>query len=109
MNDKVGHLIRDIERLVKRLDAGTSAGAAHTRLWVGNLAPGTTDEELSALLQRYGLPPCSSIFRVEGDGSRPGALISFLDLEPETLYRATVRLNGLYWKERSLAVTVVVH
>jgi len=79
------------------------------RLWVGNLSPETTDEDLSALLQKYGLPPCTAILKVEGDGSRPGALVTFAGVESEALYKVAFRLDGLYWKQRSLTVEVVLH
>ncbi|HKA40621.1 MAG TPA: RNA-binding protein [Burkholderiales bacterium] len=79
------------------------------RLWVGNLSPGTTDEDLSALLQKYGLPPCTAILNVQGDGSRPGALVTFTGVASEALYKAALLLDGLYWKQRSLAVQVFLH
>ena len=78
------------------------------KLWIGNLAPETTDEDLSAFLQRYGLPPCSAILREPGDGSRPGAVVSFERPEAEALYEAAFRLDGLYWKSKVLAVQVLI-
>jgi len=46
---------------------------------------------------------CTEILRVEGDGSRPGALMSFTGKKFDTLGKLSLRLNGLYWKGRRLA------
>jgi len=78
------------------------------KLWIGNVAPDTSDEDLGAFLQRYGLPAYTDIARVQGDGSRPGAVVSFERPEPEALYEAAFRLDGLYWKSKVLAVQVLL-
>ena len=79
------------------------------KLWIANLAPETSDDDLSTFLQKYGLPPCASVLRAQGNGSRPGALVSFSGVEPEKLYEAAFRLDGLYWNSRSLTVQVMLH
>jgi hypothetical protein len=76
------------------------------KLWIANLPAEASDEDLSALLQKYGLPPCTSVVRVQGNGSRPGALVSFSGVELDALYEAAFRLDGLYWKSKALAVQV---
>lgn len=74
------------------------------KLWLGNIAPGTSDEELGAFLEKYGVPAIVSMQRVETDGvSRPAAMIE-VAAGPEAIYRITQRLNGMYWKGRSLTV-----
>jgi hypothetical protein len=40
---------------------------------------------------------------VPGDGSRPAAILE-VAAGTEALYRLTQRLNGMYWKGRSLTV-----
>jgi len=77
------------------------------KLWIGNLAPETTDEDLRGFLRKYGLPPCSEIRREAGDGSRPGALVSFVAIDVGALYHAAFRLDGVYWNHRALNVLVV--
>ena len=76
------------------------------KLWIANLPPEASDDDLSAFLQKYGLPPCASVLRVQGNGSRPGALVSFSGVELDALYEAAFRLDGLYWKSKALAVQV---
>jgi hypothetical protein len=73
------------------------------KLWIGNIAPGTNDDELRAFLGRYGIPEVASIEQVPGDGTRPAAILD-VAATPEALSKLTQRLNGMYWKGRSLTV-----
>jgi hypothetical protein len=74
------------------------------RLWMGNIAPGTSDEELRAFLAKYGLPSVISIQQVTQEGSTRPAAVLEVAAAPEALQRLTQRLNGMYWKGRSLTV-----
>jgi hypothetical protein len=73
------------------------------KLWIGNIAPGTTDDELRELLVKYGASEVASVEHVAGDGTRPAAILD-VAATPEALYQLTQRLNGMYWKGRSLTV-----
>ncbi len=74
------------------------------KLWIGNIAPGTTDDELRALLSKYGGgTEVVSIAPVPGDGSHPAAILE-VAATPDSLSQITQRLNGMYWKGRSLTV-----
>jgi hypothetical protein len=73
------------------------------KLWLGNIAPQTSDDELRALLDKYGVPAVISIQHIPGDGTRPAAVFE-VAATPETINRVTQRLNGMYWKGRSLTV-----
>jgi len=73
------------------------------KLWIGNIAPGTNDEELKAFLARYGIAEVARIEQVPGDGTRPAAILE-VAATPEQLSKVTQRLNGMYWKGRSLTV-----
>ena len=73
------------------------------KLWIGNIAPGTSDEELRALVAKYGVDTVASIEQVPGDGSRPAAILE-VGGTAEGMMKVTQRLNGLYWKGRSLTV-----
>ena len=71
------------------------------KLWIGNIAPGTSDEEICELVKKYAPGvACAVIERVEGDGSRPAAMLEF----GGAFDQIVSRLNGLYWKERRLNV-----
>jgi len=71
------------------------------KLWIGNIAPDATDDDLKALLQKYGAVEVTSVERVAEDGSRPAAILDVV-ATTDALYKLTQRLNGLYWKGRSL-------
>jgi hypothetical protein len=73
------------------------------KLWIGNIAPETSDDELRAFLEKYGVPAVISVERVASEGSRPAAMVE-VAAAPELLTRLTERLNGMYWKGRSLTV-----
>ena len=73
------------------------------KLWIGNIAPGTTDDELRELVGRYGIETVASIQQVPGEGSRPAAILE-VAATPQQMMQVTQRLNGLHWKGRSLNV-----
>jgi hypothetical protein len=73
------------------------------KLWIGNIAPGTSDEEIKELVKKYAPElTCTGIERVEGTGSRPGALLEFTGAGAGGIDTLIQRLNGVYWKNRSL-------
>jgi RNA recognition motif-containing protein len=76
-------------------------------LWIGNIPPNTSDEELKALLAKYGFPACDEIKHVPGDGSRPAAILSFNSASPLTLHQLQPRVQNLFWKDRRLTVSVM--
>jgi hypothetical protein len=75
------------------------------KLWIGNIAPGTTDDEVRDFVKKYAPDlEIKSIQRVEGDGSRPAASIEFVDTPYGSVEKISMRLHGMYWKERQLFV-----
>jgi RNA recognition motif-containing protein len=73
------------------------------RLWIGNMAPGTTDDEVRALLKKYAPDlECVGIERVEGTGTHPAVIAEFTGGTTMMLSNLALRLNGMYWKGRSL-------
>ncbi len=79
------------------------------KLWIGNIAPNTPDEEVRALVKKYAPElECTTIQRVEGDGSRPAAVLEFANPPLGALEGVSMRLNGMYWKERSLVVQTLI-
>jgi hypothetical protein len=98
------------------------------RLWISNIAADTSDADLVALVKTYAPDlECFKVQRVEGGGSRQGALLWFRhrSLDPatgaappgeaeavaallESLKKLSRRLNGLYWKGQTLSSSTVV-
>lgn len=72
-------------------------------LWIGNIAPDVTDDDLKAFVAKYGCPAPTRIERVAGDGSRPAAVL-FFDGQDKAVANAQLRLHGMYWKDRQLFV-----
>ena len=77
------------------------------QLWIGNIAPGTSDDELKALLVKYGFPAFDSIEHVPGDGSHPAAMLKFEATDALKLQELQPRVHNLYWKSRRLNVEVM--
>jgi hypothetical protein len=79
------------------------------KLWIGNIEPGTSDEEIRELVRKYASDlECTSLQRVEGDGSRPAAVLEFANPPLGALEKVSMRLNGMFWKERPLVVQTLI-
>lgn len=79
------------------------------RLWISNIAPGTSDEELKGLVEKYAPDlECFEILRVDGNGNRPAAILSFLHRKLASLEDLSAQLNGMYWKGRTLWVATTL-
>lgn len=77
------------------------------KLWIGNLDPAVTDDEIKAFVGKY-TPQLEigEIVRVPGDGSRPGATLTS-NGSLVALYEAQQRLDGMIWNGRTLVVQVL--
>ncbi|HVJ12964.1 MAG TPA: RNA-binding protein [Burkholderiales bacterium] len=79
------------------------------KLWIANIAPDTADEEIRALVKKYAPDlECTAIQRVDGDGSRPAAMLEFADAPLGAVEKVSMRLNRMYWKKRELLVQTLV-
>ena len=72
------------------------------KLWIGNLATGTTAEKVNQLLQKYGLPQPDDLLFL--DGTSPGALIEFRTDDEQKLRKLIWRIEGLYWEGSHITV-----
>jgi hypothetical protein len=72
-------------------------------LWLGNLDPQATDDELRELVRKYSSLEVKQIKREAGDGSRPGAILDFESEKWEAVDALQRRLNGMYWKNRAMS------
>jgi len=79
------------------------------RLWVGNVPPGASDEELVELVKKYCGRESKVVQRVDADGGRPGCTLEFSGLAFGELDEIAQRIAGLYWKERTLTVGQWLH
>jgi hypothetical protein len=74
---------------------------------MGNIAPETTETELRAFLERYGMSAVVSVQRMADEALRPAAIVE-VAAAVEQLQRLTQRLNGMYWKGRALTVQTMM-
>jgi hypothetical protein len=73
------------------------------KLWIGNLATGTTAEKVARLLEKYGLPqPDHMLFL---DGTSPGVLADFRTDDEQKLRALAWRIEGLYWEGSRITVS----
>ena len=80
-----------------------------SRLWLTNVPPEASDDELRALAKKYAPQlECASLHREAGDGSRPIAFMTLTGGELGSVESLADRLNGMYWKERKLGCTTII-
>ncbi len=76
------------------------------KLWIGNLDPQTTDQELAEFIAKYTKLEIASVVRHPGDGSRPAVMLELKGDDLVALDEAQRRLHGMYWKNRALHVAI---
>jgi len=77
-----------------------------SRLLLTNIAPGTSDDEIRAFLDKYGLPASESLEQVPGDGTRPSVILAYPDVEVDVLEKFAERIHHMFWKNRELTAQV---
>ncbi len=75
-------------------------------LWLVNLDPETTDDELRDLVRSIARLEVASLTRVPGDGVRTAARLELAPASRAAVEYAQQQLNGLRWKDRSLTAYV---
>jgi hypothetical protein len=74
----------------------------NAHLWISNVAPEASDDELVALVKKYCNRESEVVLRAEGDGTRPARMLEVSDLAFGDVEVMVRRINGLYWKNRML-------
>ena len=76
-------------------------------LMLGNVEPGTTDDEIRDLLVKYGFPPFDEIVHEPGDGTNPAVLLTFATIDATAMFNLQKRVHGLFWKHRKLTARIL--
>ncbi len=76
-------------------------------LLLGNIDETLSDEEIGEFLIRYGFPRFDAIQRLPGAGSRPGALLTFNDVNPSSLRTLQSRIHNMYWKKHLISAQIL--
>jgi hypothetical protein len=77
------------------------------RLLLGNVEPGTTDDEIRDFLVKYGFPPFDGISHEPGDGSRPSVVLTFSGLDASALFKLQQRVQDMFWKQRKISANIM--
>jgi RNA recognition motif-containing protein len=77
------------------------------KLWISNLAPDVTDDDLRAFLTKYGFPEAGEIERIGADGPRPGATVTFPGKTTSELGALATRVHDMFWRGHTLNVQVL--
>jgi RNA recognition motif-containing protein len=73
------------------------------RIWIGNITPNTTDDEIKTFIKKYAPNlECYELEHAEGSGTHPAVMMRFSGGTVAELGNLAVRLNGMYWKGRAL-------
>lgn len=79
------------------------------RLWIGNVRPGASNEELVDLVKKSSGRGCKVVQHVDADGGGARCVMEFAGLELGELDEIARRIAGLFWKERTLTVYHPLH
>lgn len=74
------------------------------RLWINNAPPDATEDELAALLEKYGFPPFDGLTQVPG--AQPAVVLTFDAVDEDLLRRLQPRLHGVSFRDHVLNVQV---
>jgi RNA recognition motif-containing protein len=77
------------------------------KLWISNLPPNNSDEDVRAFVRKYTQVEIDAIIRIDGDGSRPGVLIEIGGATEMMLTAIKHRLDRMYWDQHELVVHIL--
>ena len=77
------------------------------RILITHLAPEATEDELKALLMRYGFPPPDSIQRFPDANAPVCAIVEFRGALAAQLEPLADRVQGVNWKGHALEIEVL--
>ena len=80
----------------------------NAKLWITNVPPEASDQELVDLVKKYCNRQSEVVFRVD-DSTRPGRMLELSGLAFGEIDEIVRRIDGLYWKKRSLLAYHPLH
>lgn len=79
------------------------------KLWIGNVPPDASDHELLELVKKYSGLEAHVTRHVPGDGTRPAVVLEFAGAPLGAVNELALRLQGMFWKERTLHASTLQH
>lgn len=77
------------------------------KLWISNLPPDKSDDDVREFIRRYTQVEIDSMARIAGDGTRPGVLLEIHSATEVMLIGMQRRLNRIYWDHHEISVQVM--
>jgi hypothetical protein len=77
------------------------------KLWISNLPPNKSDEEIRAFVRKYTQVEIEAMTRIDGDGSSPGVLIEIDGATRLMLSAMQTRMNRMYWDQHEINVHIM--
>jgi hypothetical protein len=76
------------------------------RLWLNNLPPDFGEDEIAALLEKYGFPLFDHLEQMPDNAQGGAVVLSFDEIDEELLQRLQPRINNLFIGGRAIRVLV---
>ncbi|ANB72227.1 hypothetical protein AYM40_07520 [Paraburkholderia phytofirmans OLGA172] len=77
------------------------------KLWISNLPPNKSDEDVRAFVRKSTQVEIDAITRIDGDGSRPRVLIEIGGATQLMLQAMQRRLHEMYWDQHEISVHIM--
>ncbi len=78
------------------------------QLWIGNLPPEATDDEVVELVKKYSGCQSRIAQHVPGTGTRPAVVVEFAaDAMSDKVEMLALRLAGMHWRGHTLTAARV--
>jgi hypothetical protein len=77
------------------------------KLWINNLPPHKSDEDVREFVRKYTRVEISAMFRIDDGGASPGVLLEIEGASGVLLMGMQRRLHRMYWDLHALAVQVM--
>jgi hypothetical protein len=76
------------------------------RLWLNNLPPEFSEDDLVSMLEKYGFPPFDALEQMPDNAQGRSVVLTFDGVDEELLRRLQPRIQNLYVGERTIRVHV---
>lgn len=76
------------------------------RLWLNNLPQNFGEDEIAALLEKYGFPPFDQLEQMPENAEGRVAVLTFDEIDEELLQRLQPRINNLFIEGQTIRVLV---
>jgi hypothetical protein len=76
------------------------------RLWLNNLPPDFSEDDLAAFLDKYGFPPFDALTPMPDNATGKAVVLSFDGMDEELLRRLQPRIHNVFVGDRTIRAHV---